>query len=170
MLIDVTLFVYNALPSVLRIAFWADYLRAAFEPLRTLNNRTFLAVGYNSSVGSQELYLNRLYGNPYDVNTGFRTTAIAAQSIIYIENWSTFITPTYLYNNAEGQEPLYVYNTAEGEAPLYLYNTQEFTGAWDFKVWVPFATAGLPDYTEDKLKAQINKYLPEGRRYVIDYY
>lgn len=164
MLIDVALFIYNALPAMLRTTFWADYLRAAFAPLYSLNQRTFLAVGYNSSVGSQELYLNRLYGNPYNVNT--RSVAIAASSIIYIENWSTYITPQYVYNNAENQSPLYVYNTAEAEDPLYVYNTQEFTGDWDFRVWVPATTI----FDTNTLKAQINKYLPEGRRYIIQTY
>lgn len=166
MIIDIYLFLYNNLPySWWQLTtFWVDYLRAAFEPLRTLNQRLFLAIGYNSSIGSQELYLNRLYGNPYDVNT--RVAAISAGTIIYIENWDTTVPQTFVYNNAENQTPLYVYNTAEAEDPLYLYNQVEFDGDWDFKVWVPVTTV----FDTNTLKAQINKYLPEGRRYVIDTY
>lgn len=170
MIIDIYQFLYNALPYLYwqNTSFWVDYMLAAFKPLHTLNQRLFLAIGYNSSVGSQELYLNRLYGNPYNVNT--RDADILAGNIIYIENWDTTVPQTFVYNNNEGQTPLYVYNTAEAEDPLYLYNQIEFDGDWDFKVWVPTATTLLPNYDVNTLKGQINKYLPEGRRYVIDTY
>lgn len=170
MIIDIYNLLYNLLPYRFYsdTDFWVDYLRAAMEPLRTLNQRVFLAVGYNSSIGSQELYLNRLYGNPYNVNT--RAAAISAGTIIWIENWDTTVPQTFLYNTAENQTPLYIYNTAESEPPLYLYNQIEFDGDWDFRVWVPLATSLLPAYDVNQLKGQINKYLPEGRRYIIQIY
>lgn len=161
MIIDLYLFIYTYLPRVLRVAFWADYLRALLQPLFTLNQYTYEAIGYNSSLGSQELYLNNLFGIPYNVND--RLTLIGAGTIIYIENYASTTPQQFVYNNSEGQTPLYVYNNVEAEAPLYLFNNVEFYGPYDFTVYVPSTLT----FDINMLKGKINRYLPIGRRYQI---
>lgn len=164
MIIDLYNLINSNLPTMLQGNVLRRFLRALLEPLRTLNLRAFVELGYTAQTSSMELYLNTLYGIPYNPNT--RAADILSGTIIYIEHWSSVLPPQYLYNNSESQPPVYVYNTVEGEPPLYLYNTQEFTGNWDFRVNIPTATA----YNLNQLRAQINKYRPLGRRYVIQTY
>lgn len=151
-------------PTLLRGAVLIDYLRALLEPIRIINYKAFVDIGYNSSIYSQELYLNTLYGIPYNPNT--READIADGLIIWIENWANVTPALRWYTDADAAtNPIWFVDSDADTNPIWFADI-DYQSVWEFRVNVPIATA----FDTTVLKSQTNKYLPEGRRYVIQTY
>lgn len=136
-----------------------SWIKSLVSPLNTVHNEFFNVFlkeqRYIVKRNGQTLILENTLNNAF--NPDFIPP-------IYIDNTGDDIEGIIFYNSFETYPPVIFYNESEN-IPVYWYNYAETFQNSDFKVFVPNGV--LLNYTVDRIKFEINKFKPAGKKYTI---
>lgn len=104
---------------------------------------------FNGQVNSLEHLLNDLF-DPND-------------RLIEIDD-PVLISPTYVFNDSEGNESTYLTNTSEAVDGVYMFNESELAGQSDFIIKIPASVT----YDAEILTIYVNKYRIAPMRWTIE--
>jgi hypothetical protein len=138
-----------------------SWLKALLSPLQTLNdnfaNVYFPDVFARSKRNAQKIVLEHTLNSIFNANSF---------PLIYINNTGTLIDIISFYTKDE-TNPVPIYAKSEGN-PLFIYTKEEYFNGGMFVVNVPSAV--IPNFNENQIKSEVDKYRPAGTKYEINIY
>lgn len=163
---NISKFVKQMLPPILRGAFWLALISVLTAPLRTLYE------AFTSYKASTEDKLN-INGHVLPLEMALNKACYT--DLIYIESTNTR-HGTFLYHESENLPSPYLYNEAEGADPLILYFEADAPKDVNFIVYIPQSICtNLEDKVVDAfrwyylniVKSLLDRYKAAGTTYEI---